>query len=148
MHLSRWVVKGGEIDPDDLRFRLLNADHLAYIVDNGLIVATGAIKNPTLRHKNDIARRSKIDLSLYQKELGYISVEPSYQRHHLASRITENLLTLIAEPIFATSRVDNAGIHKILSRHRFTIQGNNWFSQVRAPSRKGTRLCLWTRPKI
>ena len=143
---EKLVVTGGEIDPDDLRSRILNADYLAYVLDNDQIVATGAIKNPTERHKSDIVRSSKIDLSSYKKELGYISVKPSHRKQHLASRITKELLHMVAGPIFATSRVDNVPIHQVLSKYGFTIQGNVWFRQTRDPSRKGIKLCLWMRP--
>lgn len=141
------VVKGGEIDPDDLRSRILNADYLAYVLDNDQIVATGAIKNPTESHKSYITVRSKIDLSSYKKELGYISVESSHREQHLASRITKELLNKVAGSIFATSRVDNVPIHRVLSKYNFMLSGGPWFSQVRNPSRKGIKLCLWTRPR-
>jgi hypothetical protein len=141
------VIRGGEIDPDDLTFRLKNADRLAFVLEDGAIIAVGAIKNPTERHKNDISRKSKIDLALYQKELGYISVEPGHGKRGLGSSIVRELLATVRGPIFATSRVNNEGIRKILTKNQFTIQGDSWFSQVRKPSREGIKICLWTRSR-
>ena len=47
------VSGGGEVDNRGLRWRILNADKLIFIID-GNCVAVGAIKNPETPYKNNV----------------------------------------------------------------------------------------------
>lgn len=144
---EKLVVEGGEIDPLNLGPRLESAEYLGYAIDSGKMIAVGAIKNPTLRHKSDIARKSGIDLSNFKKELGYLFVRPSHQNQHLATRIAKELLDKVDGPIFATTRIDNYHSIRLLEKQNFMNEGQPWFSQRRTPSRQGIRLCLWVKNK-
>ena len=92
------VVEGREIDPNNypLKYRIRRATFLAYVLDGSQMVAVGDIKTPTDRHKNDIARQSKLELGIhgtglatFKGELGYIAVKPTHQGLHPAQNFLQ-----------------------------------------------------------
>lgn len=137
------VLKGGEVTADGLRARLEVASFLAFVCLGSRMVAIGAIKRASAKHIQVVADNSGFDLRSYRGELGYLYVEPECRRRHFCSRITEGLLHTFADPVFATTRIDNTTVHRLLAKYAFVRRGNTWGSEMHP----GTDLCLWVGPR-
>lgn len=133
------VLKGDEVDPHGLRQRIESASFLAYALDGERMVAVGAIKRPSQHHKADIAARSGVGLDSYRGELGWLYVECDHRKGGLGSRITEALLGAFADPVYSTTRTDNAKVHGLMQKFNFRRAGRDWPSHRRPE----ISLCLW-----
>jgi GNAT superfamily N-acetyltransferase len=126
--IEKLIVSGGEVSRRSIRMGLPTAELIAAMWTGEEPCAVAVIKNPTAIHLQTVSIGSGCELSSHCRELVYITVHPRYRRRGLGELITEALLSEHNSPLFATIRVDNPGIHKILKRNGVVRRGRNWAS--------------------
>ena len=130
-----------------LKRGISNAEALVLCRDKDL-VGVAVIKLPTANHVQGVFRDagSKLDLSKYELELGYIAVHPDRQDRGIGKRLMRCALDVIGKRlVFATARENNFKIHKMLERteYAFVREGKAF------PSEEGNyKLLLFVRNLI
>lgn len=121
------IKKGGEVNEEYIKSGLKRAELIGYYVDNDKVISVGVVKNPHPVHKSDIFEKSKTILNEYKFEIGYFSTDELYQGEHLASKIFKKLCNKFKLfNIFATTRVSNIGMKKILENNKFEATGKSF----------------------
>jgi GNAT superfamily N-acetyltransferase len=136
------VLEGGEVTSTKLEERIRKAERLILLRVAGCLGGIGALKKPHASYRRRVASASGTYLpaSEYPFELGRIFVSPSYRGKGLAGKIAEAALSVAnGVGIFATSRSENAAIHKPLQRYGFIPMGKRY------PGRRGDELQLFVR---
>lgn len=140
------ILKGDEVNSATLPNRLSESALIAYFIDSNKIMATATIKMPLDSYKTKVFYDSNSNLSIsdYIYELGYVMVDENCRGGKLASRLCRELTKIfLSQNLFATTRVDNVPMQKILK--------NNYFSEIGImyPNRTNTTfLKLFIKQKI
>ena len=138
------VRKGGEINPKGLDARISLAAQLVFLKQGTDLLGIAAIKNPLGGYRISVSKKSGVELSPAQFpfELGWVFVEPSARgKGHSHTLVRYALAPLAHTGVFATSRIDNAPMHRTLAVFGFTAQGKAYPS-----TRESYVLKLFIRP--
>jgi predicted GNAT family N-acyltransferase len=137
------IISGGEVDERLIVEGLGNSEHIAFFESNNNIIATATIKIPRESYKTKIFKKSclTIDSNDYIFELGYIVVNNEFRNNKLASKMCQNLCSLIQGNLFATTRETNFHMQNILLSNSFRKVGNSYLNK-----RKTELLQLYIRP--
>lgn len=125
------VVSEGEVDAHQLRERIENSRALVMIYDDAILVGTAAIKNPGPEYRNGVFEKAKSTqlASSHPIELGYVVVAKSHRGLKLSWRLADAALPFVGpDPIFATTRVDNIAMNRVLPARGFISSGGPYES--------------------
>jgi GNAT superfamily N-acetyltransferase len=126
------VRKGGEINPKGLDARISLAAQLVFLKQGADLLGIAAIKNPLGGYR----------IAQFPFELGWVFVEPSARGNgHSRTLVRYALAPLAHTGVFATSRSDNAPMHRTLAAFGFTAEGKTYPS-----TREKYALRLFVRP--
>ena len=56
------ILAGGEISPDGLKGRVMNASHIAFLRENDCLLGVGGLKRPSDNHRNEVELGSNTKL--------------------------------------------------------------------------------------
>ena len=138
---QKMVEEGGEVDPRGLLERVKAAYLLAYVAYEDRLIGVGAIKRPADSYVQYVSDRSGYDLKGYFAELGWIYISTAERKRGLAYRISEKLCESYGSPMFATTRIDNIGMQRILGKLGFAKKGRQYDS-VEHP---GIKIQVWVK---
>ena len=105
------------------------------------LVGIGGLKVPELRYRERIFQRAGVAerAPYYSLELGWVFVSHRHRGTGIGSSVCDALLARVpGEPVFATTRPDNAAMARILKGRRFTRAGSPF-------PRRSERLTLYLR---
>jgi predicted GNAT family N-acyltransferase len=137
------VLAGGEVTAVELEVRIKKAEKLIFLEQDGCLKGVAALKNPEKNYKERVFRKAQANFEAKQFlfELGYVFVLPSSRGAGFSHKLVEVALSVAGgQAIFATSRADNAPIHKVLKAHGFYCHGKTY-----ASSRGNQQLVLFVR---
>lgn len=140
------VISEGEVNPYYLRERVENARTLVMLYDEGVLVGTAAIKNPEPDYRVGVFDKAASDLSAstYSVELGYVVVAKSHRGQKLSWKLADAALPFVGtEQVFATTRMDNEAMHRVLPAREFIASGKPYDS-IEHP---GSHIRLFVREK-
>jgi GNAT superfamily N-acetyltransferase len=117
------VAAGGEYSLSALSYGIKKSPLLGFYFDNGDIVSVAAIK--TDEYKDFYFDQANVSGKRdYKYELGWFYTLSDYRGQGLSSKLAEKLLNKIkSKKIFATTRINNIAMIKILERNGFTRLG-------------------------
>lgn len=127
------VLLGGEVSPNGLDERIRKAEALVFFSQDSCLKGIAAIKKPEQIYKNRVFQKAQacVRANNFYFELGWIYLEPSLRGRGFSHKIVQAALCVKEEQsIFATSRVENIPMHKVLSAHGFSCQGNAYPSNL------------------
>jgi predicted GNAT family N-acyltransferase len=128
---AAFVQAGGEVTPVGLEDRIKKAEKLIFLVQDDCLKGIAAIKNPERNYKENIFRKAQatIEAKLFPFELGWVFVLPSSRGAKFSHKLVEAALSATnGQAVFATSRTDNAPMHKALKKNGFSCHGNTYGS--------------------
>jgi len=102
-----------------------------------------AIKRPHDNYRSGVFKRAKCPFRPedFSFELGWIAVSPNFRGKRFAkSLICKSMMEIGKKNIFATTRENNATIHRYLKSHNFVQTGEPYSSEKR-----DEKLVLFTR---
>jgi len=117
------VESGGEVRAKDLAHNLSRCHLIGTTVQDDATVCVAAIKRPASHYVQKIAKQSEYALHSAGAEFGYVVTHPDFRSRKLAGELSNALLSSYPGSVFATCRLDNIGIIKILSRNGFAHVG-------------------------
>jgi hypothetical protein len=123
------LIKNGGAVPNLTSKRLLyNCQAIYFIKDKMEIASTGALKFDRLNYRNEVFRKAGLENeNVNFLELGYIATSNNHLRKGYANAICQRIIKdFPLNNIFATTRVDNIGMLKILNDLDFHIRGNSY----------------------
>lgn len=126
------VLAGGEVDSNGLKGRVMKAAHIAFLRENDCLLGVGGLKKPSDHHRNDVELGSKTKLSAETVpfELGWVFILPSARNRKLSFPLCQPLVSAAnGKGIFATSRLNNEGMHHTLKKLGFIRAGSEWPSK-------------------
>ena len=133
----RTVVYEGQVSQQRFRKRVAKAHLLAFLIDpdDGTVIGTAAVKRPDPGYQREVF--GKADASEFSQgdslELGWVVVSPAYQGRGHCGRLVETVLRGFADTdLYATSKVDNLPMHKVLERFGFLKVGRSYVSKNRS----------------
>lgn len=136
------VCEGFNSNRKTLAARLLAARWLGFHYLHHVICGIAAIKSPDLETRTSIFGRAGVadELDPCRLELGWVYVVPDLRAEGIASDLCRALVARApTEPVFATTRSDNAAMQQIL--------GTLGFRSVGVPfGRRNEELLLFFRP--
>lgn len=116
--ICRMVEAGGSVESKWVRYNLERAFLIAYVVEEGVIVANSSLKRPRQEYVEAVNRRCGLDLREYL-ERGYTSVRPEYRGMGIGTKLLEGLTARVGDrKIFAIISEDNVATQKIALRNR------------------------------
>jgi RimJ/RimL family protein N-acetyltransferase len=120
------VEKGGEARTDNLTGGIDRARFLAFYYINETLIAIAALKQNLDYQKNVFERAGIQNLTdNFNLEIGYAFTEEEYRCQGICSTLIHELINKISsEKIFATVRVKNKNMIKILINAGFQSAGN------------------------
>src|SRR5260370_14687019 len=144
---KQFVLAGGEVRSQGLDLRIRNAEWLVFAFDqSGTLVAVGALKRPAESYKSDVFRKANLQgySKNYQYEIGWIFVRPRNRGQGYSKGIVKEILDLVGtDSLYATTRIDNIFMKRVLLRYGFSQAGQQF------PSQRGDHnLILLTRPPV
>ncbi len=103
------IKSGGQINVNDLKVRLLNADLIAIKETDGQVIGTATIKNPLNTYVNNVFKSAKVlNDGKFNKELGYIATHPKYEgQGHCKDLLNKFHPYFLGLNVFATTRKDS-----------------------------------------
>ena len=125
------VLAGGEVTEVGLEARIKKAEVLIFLAQDNCLKGIAAVKNPGQYYKNRVFSKAQasIEANELQSELGWVFVLPSSRRAGFSHKLVKAALAATSgRAIFATSRLDNAPMHKVLKAHGFSSQGKAYAS--------------------
>lgn len=122
------VASGGEVLKDGLEGRIRAAELLSFMRCGVELIGAAGLKHPTTNHRVEVAAKSGVPLKAADipLELGWVYVLPAHwggKSMPLCAPLVERVGTM---GIFATSRADNAPMHRTLAKLGFARQGGDW----------------------
>lgn len=128
-----FVLAGGEVEPKDFRERVMTCGvTLTFIRERDCLLGVGGLKHPAQRYRDRVAQRSGTALPEqdFPYELGWVFILPSARGRKLSFPLCEPLVVAArGKGVFATSRVDNHGMHATLKKLGFVQTGTEWPSK-------------------
>jgi predicted GNAT family N-acyltransferase len=137
------VLAGCEVTEVGLEVRIKNAETLLFLRQDGCLKGIAAVKNPKNKYKERVFQKAQatVEASQFPFELGWVFVLPSSRGAGFSHKLVEAALSVVSDQaIFATSRADNAPMHKVLKAHGFSCHGKTY-----ASSRGNQHLVLFVR---
>lgn len=134
------VLKGGEIRKDTLPGLVDNALVIGFAWVEHTLAAVGGVKRPNLDYRSGIFEKAGLaDPGHYPYELGWVFVEERFRGVGMARALTVKLVQGLADwPVYATSRVNNPGMHRALVDAGFKLAGTPYPGR-----RKGEQIQLF-----
>lgn len=125
------VLAGGEVTADGLKARIKKAEALIFLAQDNCLKGIAAVKKPGENYKNGVFQKARatVEASAFPFELGWVFVLPSSRGAGFSHKLVKAALTATCgQGIFATSRSDNAPMHKVLVGHGFSCHGEAYAS--------------------
>lgn len=137
------ILEGAEVDATHLSDYLRSSHWIALIAREGQLACVGVIKAARPNYIQGIARKSGYALEVENcgGEFGYVVTKAAFRKQGLANALSVALLASFGGPLYATTRDDNSGIHKIVRENGFEHVGEKW----RSVEHPGSYLMLWLR---
>ncbi len=118
------VVMGDQVDPSGLHQRVLAAHTLVFLREGNTLAGIAAIKKPGKSYRRAVFKKADVLDEGFELELGWVVVAAAYRGRNLSHHLVEAAVSLVHDPLFATSRTDNAPMHKTLKRCGFARAGS------------------------
>lgn len=125
------VLTGGEVSPVGLEARINKAETLLFLAEDGCLKGIAAVKSPDKSYKDGVFRKAHatVAASQFPFELGWVFVHPLARGAGSSYKLVEVAVSATnGQAIFATSRADNAPMHKVLKKHGFSRHGETYAS--------------------
>lgn len=142
------VTRGGEV-LEGIRDRARRAFRLGFIVHDGTIVGTAALKKPTEKYRAKVFKNAKspLDSALYTYELGWIFLDVPHRKKGQMTRLIKELLPAAKDSaLFSTTRTSNDVMREMLDQLKFSEEGTEYDSEQRPG--ETLKLFVRTAPKI
>lgn len=134
------IASGGETNGRNINRNLQNAHAIAFARVDGNPVGVIVVKQPVATYKTKVfaaAGVAELDAK-FKLELGYAMINPQYRGQGVAQKLT-GLIKGIGEPMYATTRSNNAAMIHILQSIGFAKTGTAYQGE------SGSELTLWTK---
>ncbi|MEM5471470.1 GNAT family N-acetyltransferase [Hoeflea sp. AS60] len=138
------VIVGGEVT-EGIQARLKSAYRLGFVVYEGEVVGTAAIKKPLVSYRRKVFAnaQSNLDPSDFPYELGWIYLHEQHRRKGQISRLLEEMMPLTKnKAVFSTTRSDNAIMQELLKQLEFRKEGVSY----KSAQQLGKTIDLFVRP--
>jgi GNAT superfamily N-acetyltransferase len=131
---AEMVEEGGEVASHGLKDRINNAFKLLFVMDHGLCVAVGALKNPSDTYKSAVFEKAGIQefADRYQYEFGWVYVRHQFRNKGYGSVVVKAAMeyaSTMGTGVFATTREDNHAIRSLNSKSGLTQIGSTYPSK-------------------
>ena len=135
------IASGNETNGRNINRNLQNAHAIAFARVDGNPVGVIVVKQPVATYKTKVfaaAGVAELDAK-FKLELGYVMINPQYRGQGVAQKLT-GLIKGIGEPMYATTRSNNAAMIHILQSIGFAKTGTAYQGE------SGSELTLWIKP--
>jgi hypothetical protein len=125
------VVGAGEV-ADGVHQRSKRAYRLGFIIYEGVIVGTAALKKPTTSYRTKVFKKagSQLDPAAYPYELGWIFLDVPHRKKGQMTRLINDLLPAAEGcAMFATTRTSNDIMQEMLTYLKFSDEGTEYKSE-------------------
>lgn len=138
------VLAGGEVDSKGLKELVMKAPQIAFLREDNCLLGVAGLKNPNATHRRDVEQKSnvRLDIDSVPYELGWVFILPSARNRKLSFPLCRILVSAAnGSGIYATSRLNNVGMHRTLEKLGFVRSGSEWPSR-----RRDGALALFLKP--
>ncbi|WP_159728009.1 hypothetical protein [Sphingobacterium sp. 18053] len=121
------IEQGGQVQRSYIEKGIENADLIALLVENNVIISSATLKNPLKSYKERVFQQAGVGKFNKEglKELGYIVTNSKYEGQRLCQKLLNEFLKKIhTNQIFATTRKESM-IH-ILEKFEFKKMGQSY----------------------
>ena len=127
---EKLVRNGSEVAAAGLAARIRGAHLLGFALNDGALVGVGALKIPEKNHRDDVAKKSGIPLSVDRIpfEIGWLYVLESERENKFGRRLMNGLMEAAGKSgVYGTSRLDeeHKPVHGALERRGFNKVGTD-----------------------
>ncbi|MCB2193273.1 MAG: GNAT family N-acetyltransferase [Deltaproteobacteria bacterium] len=127
------VLAAGKVKPRWLRFNLANAYLVAYVREEGVIVATSTLKRLRLEYVQSIKEQSGVDLTGYT-ERGYISIRPEYRGTGIGNALVQGMIARSqGRKMAIITSEDNLAGQKLLARNNQRLARTYFSKRLNKP---------------
>jgi GNAT superfamily N-acetyltransferase len=123
------VLQGGQVRASGLRERVGRARWLGFHYENDQLAAVAALKQPGVKHRDEVFRKAKTTLpaGAFVAELGWVFTREGFRSRGIGRRLLKRLLEKAGqENLFATTRANNCSMHSLLEALGFQRVGQSF----------------------
>jgi hypothetical protein len=122
------VLQSGEVQSEGLPARVARAEALLFLLDASFgLIGISALKHPDNEYRQKVfaAANTNSVAASFTLELGWIYLIQQHRDRHLSSWLIDPLLDIASDrSVFATCRINNSAMNKILPKHGFQLSGD------------------------
>jgi len=125
------VQLGGEVKREGFKDLIRSAKSLIWLQIDGKTAGVAGLKHPRKQYRQRVFANAKAEFpsDQYPFELGWVYVDESYRGKKYSRHLIENALkSASGKSVYATSRTDQAAMHRTLKRYEFQKEGKPWTS--------------------
>ncbi len=140
------VEQAEEVQSAGLDKLVRAAPWLAFHYEQDSVVGIAGLKRPRPSYREKVFRQAQIreQAAMFATELGWVYTVEPWRGHGIGRRLVAQLLAKIpGEPVFATTRLDNAAMQRILMDHDFQNVGRPFLGRDQY-----SLLQLWTHRQV
>ncbi len=127
----RFVQEGGEVTAVGLEQRIRNAAVLIRAERQGTLAGVGAIKAPNKAYRDSIFAKAESPHAAadFERELGWFFVSSECRGLGISKLLVAKAIGCLGQTrVYATSRADNAPMHRSLASAGFESSGRDFLS--------------------
>jgi GNAT superfamily N-acetyltransferase len=125
------VRQGDEVEAQGLEARVKRAKALVFLRVDGELVGVAALKEPAQTYRDGVFRKAVVPgaSTVFWFELGWVFVSPAHRRKGYSRVLSGAAISQSdREPLFATTRLDNVAMQKVLEDLGLRRLGESWQS--------------------
>lgn len=127
----KFVRQGDEVETQGLEARVKRAKALVFLRVDGELVGVAALKEPLRTYRDGVFRKALVPDSSkgFRFELGWVFVPPAHRRKGYSRVLSAAAINQCERtPTFATTRLDNVPMQRVLEQIGFRRVGDSWQS--------------------
>ena len=120
------VLNGGEVTPDGLSQRIQSAEWLVFVGADP-VLGVSAVKNPDVGYRLSVFEKAGVPHleGNFQFELGWMFVSEAARGKGVGNCLMNAMISVPrTSGIYATTRSDNATMHRLFGKFSFQTQGS------------------------
>lgn len=123
------VILGDQVNEHGLKQRIKRAELLGFWYEKNVLVGTTGLKRPYRSYKEKVFKEADFSQTSnkYNLEIGWVFVKKEHRKKQIGANLVQEINEVCKDQnVFATTRINNTAMQKILKRNGFRKVGHQY----------------------